>query len=195
MHPRTERDVWMPHFSVKQFWIALTTVIVVVGLVASITHVQNQNGETQRQLTQLAAEVQRLAAELDRTRSYALNVHPTLRTTPGRKAHFVDREGWPELRLVLHQDKFGAGWPFRAREVTIHGTLFGLCLAEVDGELWGLNGLAGMSGYPLPDIRILKPNPATPAADCMDAAPVRDVALRLVEQLKAEHIERPYATP
>lgn len=33
------------------------------------------------------------------------------------------------------------------------------------------------------------------AADALDVGPVRDVALRLVEKIKAEHIERPYATP
>ena len=32
-------------------------------------------------------------------------------------------------------------------------------------------------------------------ADALDVGPVRDVALRLVEKIKAEHIERPYATP
>lgn len=186
----------IPQFSLKKYFLFITSITVLYFVMHSIFAFNRICHYQQREIDRLDDDVSQLAQQLDAVRSYALRVTPQLRSTPGRVARRTDRDGWPEDVMRISRDNFGReAWPFTAMQVTVHGTLFGLAFVEIDGELWALNGLAGMSGYPMCDIRVLRNNTATPGTDLMSIAPVRDVALRIVERLKEEHIQHPYRIP
>ena len=179
----------------KMAFIVTTAIALVAAVFVGLVNVQHRARIAEAEAAAATHRTDELAAEIDRLRSAVLSVPPSHRGTPGRKPDQKDRDGWPARSMRLTADRFGTEWPFRETAASVTGTLFGLCLVHVNGQTFALNGLAANSGYPPADVTIVKLNPGDPPGDLMDVAPVRAVALRIVEQLKEEHIANPYEIP
>lgn len=118
-----------------------------------------------------------------------------------RNVLLTDRDGWPALQQVVTSEEFGDKWPFIEARAVVTGTILGLCMVEIDGETYALNGLAGMNGYPMPGDLVRKRLPwdrnlyDKDPGFLKDVSPVRDVALGLVKQVQAERAEEPFVLP
>lgn len=105
---------------------------------------------------------------------------------------FTEIDGYPSVRMPVRAEDFPGQWPYNSDQATIEVNALGSCFIEIDGTVYGLNGLALNGGYPaaMPPVRRRIPwdrdrYDEDPRA-LVDQQPVLDHALRLFNQVEAQ---------